>query len=113
MGEMCDFEAEFFPEAWDQRIYKRAKKTPKQRVVARYPKAYAVKYENVAFVYQKPAQVMPRGFMAEAVVIGTAPTVRSAWIDAANRMPARRKPTNRKLDELDALNTTIKNLEAA
>ena len=96
MGEMCDFEARYYPQAWDQRSHRRAKKTPKQRVVARYPKAYAVKYESLACVYQKPATAAPRGRMAEVVVIGTAASVRGAWLDAANRLPARGKTPNAK-----------------
>ena len=94
MGEMCDFEARYYPQAWDQSSHKRAKKTPKQRVVARYPKAYAVKYDHMAFVYQKPADAVPRGRMADVVVIGAAPSVRGAWLDAANRLPARGKTPN-------------------
>jgi hypothetical protein len=88
MGEMCDFEAEFHPENWN--MPRRAKKTPKQRVVAKHPKAYALKYEHLACVYDKPAQAVPRGRMASAVVIGTAPSVRGAWLDAANRLRKRR-----------------------
>ncbi len=91
MGEMCDFEARFFPEMWDPRTHKRAKKTPKQRVVARYPKAYAVQYESMACVYQKPAKAPARGQMADVMVIGSAASVRGAWLDAANRLPARGK----------------------
>lgn len=94
MGEMCDFEARYYPQAWDQRSHRRAKKTPKQRVVARYPKAYAVKYESMACVYQKPAKAAPRGRMAEVVLIGTAASVRGAWLDAANRLQARNKTPN-------------------
>lgn len=94
MGEMCDFEARYYPQAWYQRSHRRAKKTPKQRVVARYPMAYAVKYESMACVYQKPAKAAPRGRMADVVVIGTAASVRGAWLDAANRLPARSKPPN-------------------
>lgn len=83
-----------FVEKLARRSDKRAKKTPRQLVVARYPEAYAVQYESVVCVYQKPAQAVPRGLMAEAVVIGMAANVRSAWIDAANRLPARRKTPN-------------------
>ena len=86
MGEMCDFEAQFFPENWYRAGLRLSKKTPKQRVVSRYPKAYAIKYETMACVYMKPAKAMPRGRIADVVVIGTGATVRAAWLDAANRL---------------------------
>ena len=94
MGEMCDFEARFFPGNWATRQHQKRKATPKQRVVARYPKAYSVKYENMAFVYSKPAAAAPRGQMTAALAIGIAPSVRGAWLDAAARLPPREKAPN-------------------
>ena len=97
MGEMCDFEAEYFPENWDIAAMSRRKKSPKERVVARYPKAYAVKGESMAFVYRGPASAAPRGRETAAIVLGAGSTVRSAWLDASNKLPPRGKAAKRAL----------------
>ena len=33
MGEMCDFEAEYYPEAWNQPVYRKSGKLFKKEIV--------------------------------------------------------------------------------
>lgn len=62
--------------------------TPKQRVVARHPKAYSVRYDGgTVCVYEKPAKAVPRGLMPHVVVLGVGGSTRDAWLDAAKRLP--------------------------
>lgn len=67
--------------------------TPKQRVLWRYPRAYCVQYESMAFVYQEPAEALPRGQLAAVAVLGTGRVPREAWADAAGRFPRKVRAT--------------------
>lgn len=61
--------------------------TPKQKVLERYPKAYAARFKDLDwFVYQRPLTAAPRGQFACAVSLGFGATSRGAWADAARRM---------------------------
>lgn len=91
MGEFFDFEMDYLPWNWDGSMTPRLRKTPKERVVARYPKAYAAKCENQSCVYRGPASAAQRSQAKAATVLGIGDSARAAWLDAANKLPPRGK----------------------